>query len=283
MTPQRRVQVRHPDLDAQLSDVPKHFMADGDLVTSHLMAVMSAIFPPGEDYFVRAVERVADRVTDPDLLAQVDAFIGQEDQHGEQHRRLNRTLATHGYPVGAIDRYVEWVSRTADRHLSPEANVAITAALEHHTAVVAETLLGVPEARARFGHDGVLELLSWHALEESEHKAVAFDVFRHIGGSEKLRIRAMHAMNLAFGLEIATWTLISLLRDPDTWHQPGRAVASLARLRSSPFLSRRFFRRLVDYNRPGYHPDDVDTSDLVAHWRSKLFGAGGQITDRLAS
>lgn len=279
----RRVQVRHPDLDALLPDTPKHFMAGRDLVSSHVIAVMSAIFPPGEDYFVRAVERVRDRVTDPELLAAIDAFVGQEDEHGEQHRRLNRVLADHGYPVGAIGRYVEWVARLADRRLSAKANLAITAALEHHTAVVAETLLGVPEARERFGHDGVLYLLCWHALEESEHKAVAFDTYRHIGGRERTRIWAMRAMNVGFALEIVAWTTISMLGDAATWRHPGRALRSLWHLRTSPFLSRRLLRRLADYNRRGYHPDDDDTTDLVARWRSELFGDTGLITDRLAS
>jgi len=283
MTASGRLAVRHPDLDAELDGVPRHFMADGDLVSSHLIAVMSAIFPPGEDYFVRSVERVRDRITDPALAADVDAFIAQEDEHGEQHRRLNRVLAERGEPVDVIGRYVAWVARRADRHLSPMANLAITAALEHHTAVVAEILLGDPAARARFGHPGPLHLLCWHALEETEHKAVAFDVYRHLGGRERTRVRAMWAMNIGFALEIGAWTTVATLADPTTWRHPGRALRSLWRLRTSPFLSRRLFRRLADYHRRGFHPDDVDSTELVAHWRSELFGDDGAIEVRRAS
>ena len=281
-----QVQVRHPALDAQLAGLPKYFMgvdAADDVVPSHLLAVMSAIFPPGEEYFVRAVRRVRDRVTDPELQRKCDAFIGQEDEHGAQHRLLNETLARHGYPVGSIERYVDWVSRRAERHLSDETNLAITAALEHHTAVVAETLLGIDEAREGFAHDGVLHLFCWHALEESEHKAVAFDVYRHIGGSEKRRIRAMHAMNVAFGLEIGVWTIISTFSDPDAWRHPVRTLRSVKHLVQSPFISRRFFSRLGDYLHEGFHPDDTDTTEMIAHWRSELFGQKGAIEDRLAS
>lgn len=283
---QTEVQVRHPALDTQLADVPKHFMGDEhdpEIASSHLIAVMSAIFPPGEDYFVRAVARVRDRVDDPELQTKVGAFIDQEDEHGEQHRQLNAVLEKHGYPVERIGRLVDWIAHKAERRLSDEANLAITAALEHHTAVVAETLLGIEESRERFGHDGVMHLFCWHALEESEHKAVAFDVYRHIGGSEKTRIRAMHAMNVLFAFEIGLATLVSTLRDRDTWRHPIRALRSVWSLARSPFISRQMFSRLGDYLHEGFHPDDTDTTAMVAEWRDRMFGEQGTVTDRLAS
>ncbi|MEX2253452.1 MAG: metal-dependent hydrolase [Thermoleophilaceae bacterium] len=281
-----QVQVRHPVLDEQLVDLPRYFMGDDgfdDVVPSHLLAAMSAIFPPGEEYFVRAVRRVRDRVTDPELLRACDAFIDQEDEHGAQHRLLNQALAAHGYPIQRIERFVDWFAKLADRHLSDEANLAITAALEHHTAVVAETLLDIPEARDRFAHDGVMYLYCWHALEESEHKAVAFDVYRHIGGSEKLRIRAMHAMNLCFGFNIAFWTLVSTLNDPHARRHPIRTLRSFKHLLESPFISRRLLSRLGDYLQKGFHPDDEDTTAMILRWRSELFGENGAVEDRLAS
>ncbi len=279
------VQVRHPALDDQLADLPRHFMGiddTHDIVSSHLIAVMSAIFPPGEDYFVRAVARVRDRVTDPELQAKVDAFIGQEDEHGEQHRRLNRKLDEHGYPVRRIGRFVDWFAKRAERRLSDEANLAVTAALEHHTAVVAETLLDIDDSRRRFAHDGVLHLFCWHALEESEHKAVAFDVYRAVGGTEKMRIRAMHVMNGLFALQIGFGVIESTLRDPDAWRHPVWTATSVKHLVESPFLSLRMFRRLGDYLHEGFHPDDTDTTAMVAHWRAELFGDHGAVTDTLA-
>ena len=286
MLNQDEVHVRHPALDDQIADLPKHFMGKDDahdIVSSHLIAVMSAIFPPGEDYFVRAVARVRDRVEDPELQAKVDAFIGQEDEHGEQHRRLNDRLAEHGYPVRRIARFVDWVAKRAERKLSDEANLAVTAALEHHTAVVAETLLDIDESRERFAHDGVLHLFCWHALEESEHKAVAFDVYRAIGGTETVRIRAMHAMNVLFGLQITLGIVESTLQDPTAWRHPVWTARSVVHLVDSPFLSRRLFSRLGDYLHRGFHPNDTDTTEMVARWRAELFGDHGKVVDQLAA
>ncbi|SHY70081.1 metal-dependent hydrolase [Mycobacteroides abscessus subsp. abscessus] len=63
--------------------------------------------------------------------------------------------------------------------------LAVTAAAEHFTAVLAERLLGDEDFRAIPGDAEVWNLLKWHALEELEHKSVAFDVFRSVGGIPK--------------------------------------------------------------------------------------------------
>src|SRR5438105_1792347 len=192
------VPTRHMEFDAWLDGMPRHFAADGDIVTSHILAVLSSVFPDGEDYFVRSVEAVRDRIEDAQLRADVEGFIGQESMHGREHRTLNERLAELGYPTRAIGAYVRKLTAFRERHQNEKANLAVTAALEHYTATLAETLLTDPEARAEIGYDGVRYLLMWHALEESEHKAVAFDVYRRVGGTERMRVALMWLVRLDF-------------------------------------------------------------------------------------
>src|SRR5690606_41942592 len=52
-----------------------------------------------------------------------------------------------------------------------------TCALEHFTAMLAETILEHPEMLEGMD-ERVLPLWLWHAVEESEHKSVAFDVYQ---------------------------------------------------------------------------------------------------------
>src|SRR4051812_29612140 len=170
------VPMRTMEFDACFEDLPKHFAADGDIVMSHILAVLSSVFPDGEDYFVRSVEAVRDRISDPRLREDVEGFIGQESMHGREHRVLNEHLAELGYPTRAIGAYVRWLTGLRERFQSELTNLGYTAALEHYTATLAETLLSDPAARDEAGHEAVRHLLVWHALEESEHKAVAFDV-----------------------------------------------------------------------------------------------------------
>src|SRR5207244_1931814 len=81
----------------------------------HILAVLSGVFPDGEDYFVRSVAAVRDEISDPDLCRDVDGFIGQEEMHGREHRTLNDRLAELGYPSKAIGVYVRWLFRTRER------------------------------------------------------------------------------------------------------------------------------------------------------------------------
>jgi predicted metal-dependent hydrolase len=279
---QGAVPVRPMEFDATFRDLPKHFAIDGDIVMSHILAVLSGVFPDGEDYFVRAVERGQRHVTDPELRTAVEGFIGQEERHGLEHRVLNERLAELGYPTRALGGYVRWLFRSREWIRNERLHLAFTAALEHYTATLAETLLSMPEARAEIGHDGVRRLLMWHALEEAEHKAVAFDVYRAAGGTERMRLATMWWTHVYFVLETGAWTLISLSMDRDAWRHPLRVARSLFRLRTSPFTSKLPRQQLFQYTKHGFHPNDRDTHALIAEWRTKLFGSDGELTDLLA-
>ena len=276
--PSPDVPVRPVEFDEWLRDLPKHFARDGDIVMSHVLAVLSSVFPDGEEYFIRSVAAVADQVDDPQLRVDIEGFIGQEWMHGREHRVLNERLAQLGYPTRAIGAYVRGLTSLRERFQSPLANLAYTAALEHYTATLAEALLGDPAARDEVGHTGVRSLLLWHALEEAEHKAVAFDVYRHVGGTERMRVLIMWVTHLTFVLETSIWTAVSLALDADARRRPGRVLRGLWRLRRSPFASPTQVRQLFEYHRKGFHPNDRDTTALVDEWRARLFGADGDLT-----
>jgi predicted metal-dependent hydrolase len=278
--PDRKIQTRRISLDDSFADVPRHFAAGGDLVESHLGAALSAVFPDGEDFFVRSVRRFRDQITDPELKRQVAGFIGQEAMHGREHRAFNARLDELGYPT----RHVEWVTKRAlalrERLLSAKSNLAVTAALEHFTATLAELVLTSEETRALFGHDAVRNLFVWHALEESEHKAVAFDVYRAVGGTERMRVITMKIMRFAFLGGMAVQMIVSLLEDRSTY-RPGNLRRSWRAFRRSPIFSEGIWAQLRDYDRPDFHPDNRDTTELVARWRNELFGEHGSLTDKL--
>jgi predicted metal-dependent hydrolase len=277
------VPTRPMEFDAWLDDLRRHFATDGDIVMSHILAVLSAVFPDGEDYFVRSVESVRNRIDDPRLREDVEGFIGQESMHGREHRVLNERLAELGYPTRAIATYVQKLTAFRERFQSEKANLAVTAALEHYTATLAETLLTDPDARAEIGHDGVRYLLMWHALEEAEHKAVAFDVYREVGGTERMRVTTMWLVHLTFVLETSIWAMISLAMDPAARRHPVRVLRGVWRLRRSPFTRPHVARHLFQYHRLDFHPNDRDAAELIAEWRAKLFGSAGELTSLLAS
>jgi predicted metal-dependent hydrolase len=268
--------------EESLQDVPKHFAADEDLILSHVAAALSAVFPDGEDFFVRSVRHFRDQISDPERKRQVAGFIGQEAMHGREHRAFNDRLDELGYPTKLFERLTKKGLALRWRVLSPMSNLAATAALEHFTATLAELVLSSEETRALFGDERVLNLFLWHALEESEHKAVAFDVYKAVGGSERLRVFTMNLLTVGFLAGMALQVTISVLLDRSTY-RPRRLLKSLRRVLRSPIMRRQLWRQLRDYNRPDFHPEDRDATELVAHWREVLFGPDGTLTDKLVT
>jgi predicted metal-dependent hydrolase len=259
--------------------LPRHYV-DGDLVMSHGVAHLSALFPEGEDFFVRSVRPFADQITNPELKSRVQGFIGQEITHGREHRLLNERLQQMGYPTRRIDRMTHRDFKRFERLLSPLTCLAITAPFEHFTAVLAETLLSDERAQALLGSTEVRLMLLWHAIEESEHRSVAFDVYRSVGGTETRRLWTMRIIQLTFTASVVFFSALSLLGDPAAYN-PVRLFRSLAALRQSPLLTRAVVRRIRAYTNRGFHPDDTDNTALLAHWTAALFGEQGSLVDRL--
>ncbi len=280
--PTRKVPTRRISFEESLQEVPKHFAADGDLILSHVAASLSAVFPDGEDFFVRSVRHFRDQVSDPVLKRQVAGFIGQEAMHGREHRAFNDRLDQLGYPTKRFERFTEKGLAFRERLLPATSNLAATAALEHYPATLAELLLSSEETRALFGDEQVKHLFLWHALEESEHKAVAFDVYKAVGGSERVRVFTMNIITFGFLATMIVQVLVSLLKDPMTY-RPGKLRKSWRRFRRSPIMRRELWKQLRDYNRSDFHPDDRDATELVERWRAELFGDQGSLRDQLST
>jgi hypothetical protein len=280
--PERKVPTRRMSFEESLRDVPRHYAAGGDLIESHLGAALSAVFPDGEDFFVRSVRHFRDRITEPELKREVNGFIGQEAMHGREHRAFNDRLDELGYPTKRVERMVKGSLAIRERLMSPQSNLAATAALEHFTATLGELVLTNEEVRALFGHPAVRDLFVWHALEESEHKAVAFDVYKAVGGSERTRVLTMKLLRYVFVLVMVVQVAASLLGDPATY-RPGQLRPSWRRFLRSPLMSKELWAQLRDYDRPDFHPEDRENAELVAQWRDKLFGEHGTLNDKLAS
>ncbi len=298
--PDRRFPVRRVDFHEELAGLDRDFATDGDVIMSHLLAALSGVFPDGEEMFVESVKHYRDQVTDPDLRSQVNAFIGQESVHGREHRELNARLAQLGYRAqhveellhndAAIPPFARFVVKVLHRlgvlDVDPFAGdeldppplfmLALTAALEHYTATMAGLLLTDTSLQSRFADDGLFRMWAWHAIEESEHKTVAFDVYRAVGGDEETRRQAMKTAGLALVFIVGSQTLAGVVRDRRSWRLgSGGLLASLRRLPGNPLFSTRFRGRLADYYRPDFHPLDHDSEEFESAWRA-WFERGGE-------
>ncbi|WP_327144106.1 metal-dependent hydrolase [Nocardia sp. NBC_01327] len=261
-----------------------HQFVQDDIPLTHLIAVLSGAFPPGEESFIRSVRKFSGEITDPVLKKRVAGFIGQEAVHGQQHRVLNDQLIDMGFPIVRIFTFEPGALRERAlvrfENLVPrQAHLAFTALAEHYTATLAARVLGEDAIQTIPGDPEVWNLLNWHAFEELEHKSVAFDVYRATGGSEALRIGLMagsYALTIpVVGLGVA----VSILSDPRSW-RPIKVARQSVRLVRGPIV-KGLLKEMRPYMRPGFHPDDIDTTELLERWRVELFGAQGELVDRI--
>lgn len=238
---------------------------------SHFFNALSIFFPLGERFFIASVRAYRDQIDDPELQKAVTAFIGQEAMHGREHEAYNDALRRANYPVDAMLR---WVQRSlwAPKHLMPpKGQLAMTAALEHLTAIGAEDLLK-HGAELNAAPPDMAKLWRWHALEETEHKAVAYDVYQQVAGGLVGYLRRCFTMLTAStGMTLMTWAFLFVV----TWRNGQffdlRGWGRLLRwLWVNPGTLRAQFPRYWQWFRPGFHPWQIRNYHQVEQWKGEM-------------
>lgn len=248
-------------LDVDFRAVPRHWLA-GNAAATAVANGVNLLFPHGERFFVRSVKHFLDQIDDPELRAAVKGFFGQEGRHAHAHDRFNAILRAQGFEV---DRFLAGYQRLAswlEAHTPARLNLAVTAACEHFTAILAEGAFtrnildhAAPEMR---------ELLAWHAAEELEHKAVAFDVLKAVDPSYALRIAGLAYATAVLG-GFWLWAALSLLRQEQL--PPRAALRELGRMPArDPVVRRVFLRGIRQYLARDFHPDHNQTERIASDW-----------------
>jgi predicted metal-dependent hydrolase len=230
---------------------------------------MSITFPLGEKFFIDSVRHFADQIEDPRLNAEIRQFCGQEGFHCREHDRYNRELCRlRGYDHDWLEGRLEKNIARAEKMLSPLERLASTAALEHITAIMAELALS-PDAPMIDAVDPNLQALwDWHAAEEMEHKAVAFDVFRAVGGTEKMRKSALRQATFFLFVDIMGGVLHMLRSDGKLWRLR-LWLEGWQFLFGREGILRRIWPAYKDYFRDGFHPWQRETQPLLQAWRAR--------------
>ena len=245
---------------------------------------LSLFFPEGERFFINSVRKYRDRIDDPELQEAVRAFIGQEAMHGREHEDYNQKMVEAGLPVDTQELIVTKLLDAVSRYLPDSMQLAATVALEHLTAILADVLLREPDLID--GSDPAYQKLwHWHALEETEHKAVAFDVFETVFG------RGLKAWLLRSSALVLATTIFFALFYPfyliNTWK-----VGQLFNLKGwwqsfrfqwlSPGGLRRVILPWLDWFKPGFHPWDHDNREYLAEMDQLIGDVEGYQKDQAA-
>ncbi|QIO07812.1 metal-dependent hydrolase [Acinetobacter lanii] len=245
--------------------IKRHFFANSP-VMSHLLTALSSTFPIGEQFFVHSVRNVRDKVTDERLQAQIAAFIGQEAMHSKAHAEFNDAWRRDDYQ---LDNFQAWLARRDEfiRTVHPKLQLAITCAFEHFTALLGGYILRHPEILSTLDEDAT-KLWVWHAIEEIEHRAVAFDVYQAVYKDDKVRRSVMRSVTTGFAS--LTFYSASRLFMQDYKKSIPKVSGNLYGFYLVGKMLIELIPEYLSYYKKHFHPSEIDYSDIVAHWKEKL-------------
>lgn len=242
-------------------DVPRYWVG-GRVGRTHLMNALHLFLPPFERMIVQLVRHhVLPQLRDPELAEQARGFMAQEAIHGRAHEAFHENLRAQGY---AIDRYVARLDRIFQgvfvRRLGPTYSLAMVAAFEHYTDLLVPLVL---DGDFLEGCDPrVRELLAWHAAEEIEHNAVAFEMLGAVDRRATVRFAGnVLGLGVIFGALFAGTVLLlwqdGKLLDRKALGELGQTL--FGKYRIVPEAARLF----VAYSRSTYSPDPPDHALLA--------------------
>ena len=186
------------DVAFDWAKLPFHYVP-GEPFTTHMLNVLHLLLPAGEEFFVDLFKQALPLIKDDQLRLDVQGFIGQEAMHSQAHTGVQEYFAANDIDVTPFTDQMNWLfgKLLGDRprwsvrrqHSWLLERVALVSAIEHYTAILGEWILDTPQHDA-IGTDPVmLDMLRWHGAEEVEHKAVAFDLMKHLRAGYLRQVR----------------------------------------------------------------------------------------------
>jgi predicted metal-dependent hydrolase len=250
----RRVAFQFPE---SLDDV----LPGEDLRRESYLAAFSFTMPALEPYLIRTMRAVLPKVTDDALAADLKAFVGQEAQHFQNHRRVNEmVLEQLGEPAaGRIRVILDELDADYHRYTDTKSdrfNLAYAEGFEAMTCAMAMTMFD--EAVARPPDRPMMtgewaQLWAWHAAEEIEHRTVAFAVHEHVAAGYVKRCAGALRAQVHFQRYIDRLQREVLMSRGSTERHrlPHWLLEPVGR------------KRYLNTFRPSYNPANLEPSELV--------------------
>ena len=249
---------------------PGRWWNGGDPVGTAVYNALSATFPKGEAFFVESV-RAFRNDAPPKLAEEIKAFTTQEAIHSREHDMFNKAALEAGYDLKPLEDRVEWRLGII-RSRPPIAGLAATMALEHFTAILAHELLDDPRHLGRAEAEAAA-LWRWHAIEEIEHKGVAYDTWlhatRHWPRSKRWKVKAkvMMLVTRNFIVDRTNGALELLRQDGITGLQAWARLLWFMWVK--PGMMRKIFSAWAAFFMPGFHPWNEDDRPLIRRYEAE--------------
>lgn len=261
------LEVRPRRMTFPYAKVKQRAFFDNNVLKSAYIAALSATFPAGEAEFINSVRLFQDQVDDPEMQKQIRGFIGQEAHHSKQHRDFNKSLSELGFDALKVEKVFEKDIEKSLRGRDAKTRLAFTVGFEHQTAILAHEFLTNPHI-LRGMDPTIASLLRWHAVEEIEHKSVAFDLYMQCVGDRKLLWRAQKVATALFTARTMKYMALLLW-----WSRTLPSWQDIKGYRQFMFGQNGLIRKLrgpyKEYFKPDFHPWKHDNRELVKQWKEQ--------------
>ncbi|MCH4247128.1 MAG: metal-dependent hydrolase [Acinetobacter populi] len=275
--------VRRMNFDFE--QVPQYW-ASGSAGITHFLTALSALFPAGEKFFidsVRAVRKHPLIKDDERLQKEISAFIGQEAMHTQEHVGFNAAAQKYGHDVATLEKNTDTVIQAARKLFGKVVksfgmtqemvDLTATTALEHFTATIASQLLTNQHIQDLMTDQTMANMWYWHAVEENEHKAVAYDVYEGVFG-QGIKAYTLRTSALVFAMTLIFLTqsyfVLRLLKQDQKLNLKELGMIYTYAYSPSKGIITGMTREMLAYFRPGFHPNDLDTNALLDKWKAQL-------------
>jgi uncharacterized protein len=163
---------------------------------SYFINEINLILPAGEFWFCRLYNKALPLITDEKLKEDVRGFIKQEAMHARGHSSATEEyLAARGIKTERNQLLMKWLfdvvlddtpfGKKVPAWLERRwllARLGLVATIEHMTCVLGMYVLENKKWDELNSDQVLLDLIRWHGAEEVEHRSVAFDLYKHLGG-----------------------------------------------------------------------------------------------------
>ena len=261
----RHPRIRRRDINFDLEPLDRYYFGNHPYKT-HFMNALSTLFPIGEGQFIKSVMHFQDRIQGQERSKDVQGFVGQEGAHSREHRRLNNLIGSLGYDLKPLDEDMnDWAGKESAKPFKKQ--LAKTICLEHFTAIMANALLKNNLETVKDMQPRIKAIWVWHAVEETEHKAVAFNVYKSVGGGYGMRVITMLQATREIMMRIRKRTKYFLKVDNE-WNFKNRWEGFKLRWGKKGIFSSSL-RHYFKFFRPGFQPWDIDNYYLIEKWKKR--------------
>lgn len=241
------------------NDIPR-FWKGGKAFSTHMLNSFTLLFPAGEKFFIQSINKFQKDIHNQELKEEVKLFVRQEIQHSKEHSKFFKNLEDNSYKIDPMLNSIEILLKGIEKYSPDKFSLALTAALEHITALLSEIALEdnfLADAEQR-----MKELFEWHAREEIEHRHVAYDVLNEIDDDYVLKISGLIGAYILFVTFSSSFTVYLLWQDKVLFSRP-----VLKEFVEIFFSKQRLFFKgcsiFFRYIHPNFHPLKEKSVDLL--------------------